>query len=281
MGNIIISNEKKLNETIKRISNQGADRLHILSDFDRTLTNAFVNGEKVPSVISILRNGNYLTEEYTKKANELFNKYHPIEINPDISIKEKKKAMHEWWRAHFGLLIKFKLNKKDIKSVVESGKIKFKKGVLEFLDRLNENKIPLIIISSAGLGGESISMLLSDAGKDYKNIFLVSNSYIWDENDYAIGIKEPIIHVFNKDETSLPQHVFELIKKRKNIILLGDGIGDVEMVKGFDYDDIIKIGFLSYNAEKLLDKYKEIYDIIILNDSDFDYVNKLINKLIR
>ena len=71
-------------ELKNNIKKQGIDSLHIVSDFDRTLTYASVGGEKIPSIISILRDGNYLSKEYAEKAHALFNKYHSIEIDNNI-----------------------------------------------------------------------------------------------------------------------------------------------------------------------------------------------------
>ena len=105
MDNVIILNPGNLEKKIEKFRLAGKDKIHVISDFDRTLTKAFVNGKKTPSVIAILRNGNYLGEEYTKKANELANKYHPIEIDPNVPDDEKRKAMFDWWSEHFDLLI--------------------------------------------------------------------------------------------------------------------------------------------------------------------------------
>jgi cytosolic 5'-nucleotidase 3 len=44
--NIIIPDEQSLEEKIKNISRDGKEKLHVIADFDRTLTKAFVNGEK-------------------------------------------------------------------------------------------------------------------------------------------------------------------------------------------------------------------------------------------
>mgnify|MGYP001614629085 FL=1 len=94
LGKILITNTKELDKIKSKIAEEGTSKLHILADFDKTLTKAFVNGEKIPSVISVLRDGNYLTKDYSEKAHKLYEKYHPIEINPEISLEEKKKAMH-------------------------------------------------------------------------------------------------------------------------------------------------------------------------------------------
>jgi len=282
MKDIVISNPERLENIKRTILGQGKERIHVLADFDRTLTKAFVNEKKVLSIISVLRDEDYLSPEYSEKAKALANKYHPIEINPTIPIEEKKKAMQEWWTQHFDLLIKSGLNKEHLKKVIENGNIQFREGTSELLDFLHENKIPLVILSSAGLGGDSISMYLEKQGKLYDNIHIVSNSYEWDSNGNAVGVKEPIIHVMNKDETEIKDYeVFELIKNRKNVLLLGDSLGDVGMIIGFEYDNLIKIGFLNEKIEENLEKYKENFDIILLNDANFNYVNELVKEIVK
>ena len=281
--NIVISNLKKFKKLKKLISKAGAENLHILTDFDRTLTTAFVDGKSVPSLISILRDGNYLTPDYAEKAHILYAKYRPIESNPKISLEKKKKAMREWWIAHFNLLIKSGLNKKDLEKIIKFGNIRFRQGVLDFIDLLHVYNIPLVVMSSCGLGSDAVAMYFSDKNKLYDNIYIISNSYEWDENGNAIGYKEPIIHAMNKDETVIQNFpvVFETIKNRRNVILLGDSLGDIGMVKGFDYDNLIKIGFLNENLENLLEEYKKIYDVLILNDGSMDYVNILLKEIIK
>ena len=279
-NNLIIVNETELDKKREKIIKEGKGKFHVLADFDRTLTKAFVNGEKTPSVISILRNEDYLSEEYSKKAKELAEKYHPIEMNLNISVEERKKAMNEWWSSHFELLINSGLNKKHIEKVVESEKIKLRGGAPEFLDFLNEKNIPLIIFSSAGLGGDSISLYLEKQNLLSDNIHIVSNEFEWNDDGKAIGIKEPIIHVMNKDETTIQKYpVFEFIKNKRNVLLLGDSLGDVGMIKGFDYDTLIKVGFLNENEGENLENYKTNFDAVILNDGNFDFVNEILGDI--
>ena len=279
--NILISNPINLENLKKAISKERIEKLHILTDFDRTLTSSFVNGEKVPSLISILRNGDYLTPDYAEKANQLYDKYYPIEVNPNISMEEKKKAMHEWWTTHFDLLIKSGLDKNDIVDIVKSEKIKFRDGFSDFADILKQNNIPLVIMSSCGLGSNAISMCLEREGKLYDNIHIISNLCKWDEKGNAIEFQKPIIHIMNKDETAIQNFpAFEKIKDRKNVLLLGDSIGDIGMIKGFDYNYLIKIGFLEENVEENLESYKENYDVLMLNNSSMEYINKLLKEII-
>jgi 5'-nucleotidase len=279
MENTLIIN-KKLDEIISLIKSESKENLHILSDFDRTLTKYEVNGKKVPSVISILRKEKILGNEYSKRAYELFNKYHPIEIDPNISMKEKKEKMKEWWTKHFQVLIDYKLNIKDIEKSITNEMVELRNGVPEFLKKLNKENIPLIIMSSGGLAKESITMILKNNNCLYDNIYIVANEFSWNKNGDVTRFKEPIIHVFNKDETTIPKDISEKVKNRKNVILLGDSLGDALMIGNFDYDNLIKIGFL-YNLEKEnLSEFKKNYDVIILNDGDFSYINSLLEKVI-
>ncbi len=280
MENIVISNQEKLEKLKKRISEAGANKLHVLSDFDRTLTPAFIDGQNIPSIIAILRDGSYLTPDYVKKTHELYNKYHPIEIDPKIPFERKKKAMQEWWGAYFDLSIKSGLNKKDLEGVVESGKIKFRSGALKFIDFLKAHNIPLVIMSSSGLGNDVISMILEKEGRLHDNVHIISNSYEWDKKGNMVGVKKPFIHSMNKDETLIRDFpAFEVIKDRKNVLLLGDNLEDEKMIEGFDYDNLIKVGFVNENVEENLEYYKKVYDILILNDFSMDYVNELLRGL--
>jgi 5'-nucleotidase len=283
MENILITNKEKFEELKKEFKKEGVEKLHVLADFDRTLTYAFVNGKKIPSLISVLRDEKYLTPDYSEKANALFDKYHAIEINPDVPLEEKKKVMKEWWTVHFELLIKSNLSKNDIVKAVESNNIVLRDGLIEFLNTLKNNNIPLIILSSSGLGKEAIELCLEKKRLFSENIHIISNSFEWDKNGKAVSVKEPIIHTLNKDETAIKNfpEIFEKVKERKNIILLGDSISDIEMAAGFDYEKLIKIGFLNEEIENSLESYKKDFDVLILNDSSAEFLNQLLKEIIK
>ena len=281
--NIIIPNPEKLKKLQKEFCCDGVDKVHVVSDFDKTLTTAFVNGKKCPSLISILRDDDkYLSSDYAKKAHILFNKYHPIEIDPNINIQKKRNEMHKWWLEHYKLLSKSGLKKKHINEIVLSSNIKLRIKINEFFDFLYKYNIPLIIISANVLGNESIKTFLKYQKIMYNNIHIISNTLKFDKNGLFVKVIEPIIHSMNKNETIIKDlKVFKKIKNRKNVILLGDGLGDINMADGFDYSKIIKIGFLNDNVDKKIEFFKENYDIIILNDSSMEYVNILLKRILK
>lgn len=284
MQNLIIPNKENFNLIKKKIQEQGKNKLHVLADFDRTLTKAFYRGEKAGSLISQLRveKGKYLTRDYAEKAQKLFNRYHPIEIDSSIPLEEKNKKMYEWWKEHKILLIEKGLDKKTIQravnDMIKEDTLSFREGVEDFLKYLERNQILLVIMSSSL--EDLITEFMKQKGVLTKNVHIIGNAFKFNRNGKATGI-ERIIHVFNKNEMSLESlQIYNQLLKRKNVILLGDSLGDLGMIEGFPYNNLLKIGFLNENVKDNLEEYKKNYDILILNDGDFGEVNKLIRGLI-
>jgi 5'-nucleotidase len=197
-----------------------------------------------------------------------------------LPLAEKKKEMHERSMRHFNLIARVGLTKNLIKLVVKEKPLSFRKGSLEFLSMLNKKGIPVVFMSAAP--GDMLNEYLKANKLLLSNVYVISNLYEFDSKGRAIKIKEPIIHTFNKDETSIKGFpIYEKIKNRKNVILLGDEIGDLGMIEGFEYNNLIKIGFLNEEVDKNLNLYKNNFDVVILNDGSMDYVNKLLGEILK
>ena len=286
MENVIIPHPEELKVKIEVFKKEGKFFIHILSDFDRTLTKSFSNNQKTPSLISQLRNGNYLSKEYAEKAHDLFNKYHLIEVSQTLNEDEKSKAMLSWWKEHYELLVKSGLDEKTmaraIEDMIKTGSISLRAGADIFLKNLKREDIPLVIMSSSGIGNMVIDFLEMQ-NLMFSNIHFIGNTLEFDNKGRFIGIKDnKIIHVFNKHEIEIKNlPVYDKIKDRKNIILLGDGLGDLGMLRGLNYNNLIKIGFFNYAEEENLEDFKKNFDIIITNDGSFEYVNELLKDILR
>ncbi len=274
--------KKKIDQIVQQMAKDGVEKLHILADFDSTLTRSFVNGIPTPSIGTALRKGNFLTSDYTAKANALYDHYSKIERDPSVPKEEKKKIMNEWWRKSFKLLKDSGLSKKNIERATTSGEVQYRPRALEFIDCLHKHNIPLVIMSASTVGADGIAAHLKHNNSHKNNIHIISNSFIWDEDGKVSGVCEPIITGMNKDETLIQNFpAFEVVKNRKNVILLGDNIGDVGMVEGFDYENLLKIGFLNEDpAGDLLPEFEKHYDAVILDDGPFDFVNSILEKII-
>lgn len=256
--------------------------MHVLSDFDRTLTYAFVDGKKAPSIIGGLRSGKYLTPDYVAKATALYEKYRPIEIDPLISLEEKSEKMHEWWKIHFELLVECGLDQAILEKMVSENLSRFREGAGEFLASLEKNDIPLVIMSAGP--GDAIRLIFEKNHLLFPNISIIANIFEFDANGKVVKIKEPIIHSINKSEIAIKSFpdIYGKIKERRNVLLLGDNVTDIGMVEGFAYDNLLKIGFLTPDAQDKdnMETFKENFDVILTGDGGLEFVNKLMSELI-
>jgi cytosolic 5'-nucleotidase 3 len=274
---VIISNPKKFELKKEKLIFDGAKKLHLVSDFDKTLSKAFDRNNQMHSIIAQIREGKYLSEGYTKKAYELHAKYYPIEVNNTMPIEEKNQKMNEWWGTHINFIAANGMNKKIVNDIAEN-KIILRKGTIEFFKMLKTKKIPLLILSAAL--GDVIEKLMKINKVNYKEIHIISNFFNFDKKGIVTGYKGKIVHSLNKNEFEIQNTSFyKKIKERKNIILLGDSIDDLKMVEGTKYDEIIKIGFLNENIKEHINEYKKAYDVVILNDGTMNFVNKLIKQI--
>jgi cytosolic 5'-nucleotidase 3 len=278
--NIIIPNKEEFEKKKGIFIETGKENFHIISDFDRTLTKAFAENEEKHSSFSWIRENEYLGPKYTKEAYRLFEIYYPLEISPELSQEEKNSKMNEWWEKHIQLFIDNGLNKEIIEKTIKENDIELRNNCKRLIQTLEKENIPLLILS-AGLGDVIKGFLEKEKIMNNK-IHIISNFFEFDKDEKAVGYKSKIIHTFNKNESSVKNTpYYEEIKTRKNVILLGDNLGDLMMSEGIDHNSIIRVGFLNENEEKLLEQFKDNFDVIILNDGPMDFVNDLVKEIIN
>lgn len=275
MKDIHIKNKELLDKKINKFQSDGAERLHLVSDFDKTLTKCFTDGQRMVSTYGIIRHGGYLSEDYSQKAFELHSKYFPIEEDTSLDNDYKLDKMKEWWKAHEQLLVSSGFSKKTVQDIVQDHPKILRNGAAQFFETLNKEQIPLLIFSS-GIGN-IIEALLGKENLLTDNVHIISNMFKFDENGYATGYQDEIIHIMNKSENRMKGHE-NIIEERKNVILLGDSLEDLNMVN--NNKEVINIGFLNEDVENKLELYKSRFDIVITNDGPMDYVNQLIESLL-
>ncbi|XP_020087497.1 7-methylguanosine phosphate-specific 5'-nucleotidase A isoform X2 [Ananas comosus] len=287
---VVIPNPESLEKKKGSMRNGGRSKLQVIADFDGTLTRYWYNGSRGQSSHGLLQQGN---PEYDAKREALFEYYHPLEISPTIPIEEKTKLMEEWWEKTHGLLIEGGLTYDAIKKSVTEATISFRDGVVELFEFLEERDIPVLVFS-AGLADIIEEVFRQKLHRSFKNIKVVSNRMVFDENGRLVAFKGKTIHVLNKNEHALdmaaPVHDkfgdlngsnddTTLVKKRTNVILLGDHIGDLGMSDGVNFENRIAVGFLNSNVEKSLKDYCNTFDVVYLNDASMWGVVELVSEL--
>uniref|UniRef100_A0A7N0TMH8 5'-nucleotidase n=1 Tax=Kalanchoe fedtschenkoi TaxID=63787 RepID=A0A7N0TMH8_KALFE len=269
-ADMVVADRLALESKVAAIRAAGPAKLQVIADFDATLTKYWVDGRRGHSSHGLLQQDN---PEFDAKRQALYEYYHPLEFSPTIPIEEKTKLMEEWWGKSHALLIEGGLSYDAIKKSVANSAVAFREGVAELL--------------------EFLEVLRQKLHKSFKNVKIISNRMVFNDGK-LVAFKGKTIHVLNKNEHALdvaaPLHDklgdvdgtiddTDSVKKRTNVLLLGDHIGDLGMSDGLNYDTRVSVGFLNDNIEKSLESYGKAFDIVYLNDSPMYGVVKLVNEL--
>ncbi|XP_052187267.1 uncharacterized protein LOC127798030 [Diospyros lotus] len=287
---VVVGDPELLEKKKASIRLAGPAKLQVIADFDATLTKYWINGHRGQSSHGLLQQGN---PEYDFKRQKLYEYYHPLEFNPTIPLDEKAKLMEEWWGKTHALLVEGGLTYDAIESSVANARIAFREGVVELFEFLEEKEVPVLIFS-AGLADIIEEVLRQKLPRSFKNVKIVSNRMVFDHSGQLVSFKGKTIHVLNKNEHALdmaaPVHdqlgdtngPFDdnaSVKKRTNVLLLGDHIGDLGMSDGLNYETRISAGFLNDNIVNSLDSYRKAFNVVYLNDAPMWGVVKLVSQL--
>jgi len=280
---VVVVNPQSFEIKKKKLIEGGASSLQVIVDFDRTLTKAVVNGKRGTSVYGVIEESGILSSEYHTTVRALFEKYHPIEVDPTIPILKKIPFMEAWWREANQLLVSQKCNVNTFPNMVKTANLQFRDEVPTFFNELEKHSVPVLIFS-AGIAELIQAIMVHHLDRVFQNAHIISNHVIADPSGLVTGFSDPVIHTFNKNEMSVSHNKtttwFSALDTRLNIILLGDSLGDVGMATGVPkLDTELKIGFLNSDVEKNLEHYKEVYDVLILNDSSFEWVVELLRSI--
>jgi 5'-nucleotidase len=253
----------------EKIKNLDINKIHILADFDKTITE-----HRNFSSWQVLREGELKGTDYAREANEQYAKYRPIETDYTLSDEYRDMMLKQWWREHFGLFAKHKLSEEFIARVAQDVSImKFRPGADRFMCAMHDKGVPFVIIS-AGIGN-FIEGLLRREKCLFDDVFVLAN-FIAFSDGIATGVDGAVIHSLNKNETALPEAIKDKLGKRPDIILFGDGIDDIKMAAAEKREGALKIGFLEDNVEQNLEAFRDAFDIVCTDNTTFDDINKIL-----
>ncbi|XP_065655342.1 7-methylguanosine phosphate-specific 5'-nucleotidase A isoform X1 [Hydra vulgaris] len=278
---VFIKNIVFFREKIKRFFEDGGNKLQVLSDFDRTLSKHFVEGEKGFTSFGVVEHSQYFPTYVKKQLLSLHEKYHPIEMSTTITEEAKIPYMVDWWAEAFMLAVNAGVQKRQIPDMVRNSRVVLRDGADQFFHLLHEKNIPLLIVS-AGLG-DIINEVMLQQAELTRNISITANFYTFNSEGLATGLRgNEMIHSFNKNQ-HLKQRTdyFEKHKDRTNLIVMGDTLGDPSMADGiFPSENVLKIGFLNEKTEESLNAYLEVYDVVLTNDANLDRLTVFLHALL-
>lgn len=256
------------NDRLNKLNSLSIDDIYILTDFDGTIT----QGNSDSSWASIFKNPK-VSKDFIDECIKIFNYYHKYEIDDTLSMEEKMPIMNEWYERNIETLKKFKITEEIINYAARSeNNIRFRDGAKKFLKIMQDKNVPVIIISSGV--GNIIEEFLNLNGCNYSNIHICSN-FLEYTNGLITSVKgNNIINPLNKNEISLSQNIKDKLLDRKNIILLGNSVLDINMAS--PDKNVYKIGFLDERVEERLETFKDNFDFVFTNNESYDEV---LNKI--
>lgn len=249
----LIKQQEKIEKIKKEILNS-----YIVIDFDRTIT-AFESTDSWDAA------GQELGQEFKRKARELYEKYRPIELDYNMDIHEKEREMEKWYGECMDLYYEFGLTKDKLTKSIEKSNLIFRKGAPEFLQKMHEQNIPVIILS-AGIGNV-IEQFLKNNNCYFENMYIISNFIIFNENGEMKQFNSHMIHTLNKTmKGHLPKEWKEKLENRKGKMLFGDLIEDKKMIEEKEWYNTIAVVFLNKNSEDEIKAYQENFDIVLTDE---------------
>ena len=279
MNNIILN--KIAEQKMALFKSFDTNTIKVVADFDGTLSYGRREDGKRNTSISVLRNGGYLSASYDAEAHALHDHYHAIEIDHTLSHEHRYQMMQEWWDKHNEVMIKYGLNKDILEKAGRSHYVKLRYGLKDFFEMLKEKNIDIYIFSAGKR--ELIYYTLIEEDTSFDESHIISNYFIYDKDGKVIDHNRPQITSFNKDENVISGDIKGKYMSRRNVILLGDGEGDVNMVNEENCDQILRIGFFNMKVDEAhyaerLEHFQGIYDIVITGDGPMqDCIHCFIN----
>ena len=247
----------------------GASSLQVIADFDRTLSVAgSVTGHGVLEAA--------LPPAAKARCAELYSRYHAIEFDPTLTPAQKEPHMLEWYAAAHEAILSGGLTRAALSAAVAaslaSGALALRAEVPALIAATGAAGVPLLVFS-AGVA-DVIEVLLSQAlfgsGPLPAHISVVSNRMAWSAAGAHAGwATEPLVHMFNKNEACLRgSHLYEELRRRPNVLLCGDSVGDASMADGLPHAAVLRLGVLNAaepEREPHMAAYADAFDALILS----------------
>lgn len=236
---LVTANRANLETKLKEFAQVGSPGLHVVFDFDRTLTIKRPGSDDEVTTWHIL--GEHLPPEGKLEYKNLFQKYRGVELNGELTTQ----AAIDWWSASFELYIKYNINL----AVVENdflNKASIRPGVVELFRLCAEYNIPTVILSAG------IRDVIEIWCRKYKiePSLIISTALIMDSKGQIIDWqRDTLVHVLNKSEATHSE-LISIRATHPKIFLIGDSLDDASMASG--EQDVIRLRLLDPRADEVV-----------------------------
>lgn len=241
---LIVVDPLEFGDKLNKFAAMGANGMHAIFDFDRTLTVKRPGTQDEVTTWHILRE--YLPAARQPEYQKLFEKYRGLELSGDMT---KQDAM-DWWSSSLNL---FAENGIDLSAVEKTflDRASIRPGTVELFKLLADNGIPTIILSA----GVRDVIDIWCRKYDIKPTLVISTALILDDSNRISGWQaETLVHMLNKSESTHPE-LLAIRGARPKTLVVGDGLDDASMAAGSE--DIVRVRILDPRADETITEQEE------------------------
>nr|CAH8822702.1 unnamed protein product [Trichobilharzia regenti] len=273
--NRLVRVNDKLVDKLSKFLSYGAQNIQVVCDFDHTLSKYCHNSEKVPVCHGLFMRHPRIPEVSRRRLEELCELYMPLGSSDNLSESEKCSLMMEFWKLAHRTLVDGNIYRSDVDCCALEGGIVLRDNAIDFLNKLADLNIPLIIFS--GGIGNIIEVLLASLNVSLDNVRIVSNFMDFNAEGRLVGFQDPVIHSLNKTYKIIQNSEYyeTVLSKRICTLLIGDSDSDANMLDNkqkFSGEQaiVIRIGYLNEKVDERMELFSSLYDIVLVNDETFD-----------
>jgi len=271
---------KDFAEKRRRVVEGGVDNLHLIFDFDRTMTTyegpRGGRGATCHHIVEARR-----PRSVRERAEALNGVFYPVEISARLSREFKLPVMEVWYALVNDLLVETGMTRADLEEDVREANVALRAGVAGALAWAARHDVPVTIFS-AGIGDVLAECLRQLVGPLHPRVRVVSNEMRFDARGVLVGFAPRVITPFTKNARDAMGDApfFGELCARRNVVLLGDGPGDATMADGLGCETVLRVGFLNDAGAALrqLAEFTAIFDAVITHDGPAD---PLLSTLLR
>jgi HAD superfamily hydrolase (TIGR01544 family) len=274
---VVIPDEGLFQDKVARLKAGGASSVHVVADFDMTLTAGQSNEPGVRnSSWGAFESSAFRSPSFIAAYKALYKMYSPAIHDGSHNLVERDRLLHEWYGKTLELVMRNRISRQDIARAALSGVVAPRPGLGEFFDAAQRKEIPVVIFS-AGLG-DFIVPFLEHHKISLDGVQIVSNFYQFDQNGMITGQLNSTVHSLNKNESHADYGVHTIALGRPNVLLLGDFLADIHMADGERHETILSVGFLNAEEEHL-GSFKRTFDAVVLSDVGLDLPTSILGAI--
>ena len=218
---LLCKDPQALGAKLARFQRAGGGRMHMVFDFDRTLTVA--RDDMVGDTTSWGILHSHLPETGQQRCSELFNTYRPKELDGTLT---KHEAI-TWWSSVLDIYAEYKLDFAAVEADFLA-RASIRPGAAELFQLARAHGIPTVVLSA----GTKDTIDLWNATYGVAPSLVISTVLQLDDKRRVVGWHPgSLVHTLSKDEAD-HEELAAIRAERPFAIVVGDSLHDASMASG-------------------------------------------------